>query len=122
LIVSRANEPAYPSLDIRDNQPLSTAFNHGLTIREHFAAMAMQGQLATNGPTSRDDGTDADPDECRVLIAQFAVEYADALLAELAKPVQTAQEIAELECGAQGHEYIGDSGEEARCRFCGAAP
>jgi hypothetical protein len=47
----------------------------GLTIREHFAAMAMQGLLAAG----EDSGY---PTERNV---RKAIEYADALIAELAK-------------------------------------
>jgi hypothetical protein len=34
----------------------------------------------------------------------------------------TAQEVAELECGAQGHEFYSTLDEETRCRMCGARP
>ena len=51
----------------------------GLTKRELFAAMAMQGQLAhRNGYTENGYG----------VIASDAVEFADALIAELNKEVQ----------------------------------
>lgn len=47
--------------------------NHnGLTKREYFAAMAMQGSI-TRGRDNQDD------------IAKWAVEYSEALLAELEK-------------------------------------
>jgi hypothetical protein len=46
----------------------------GLTKREHFAGLAMQGFLASNGNRS-----------IRGSIPTIAVEYADALLAELDK-------------------------------------
>lgn len=47
----------------------------GLTKREYFAAMAMQGLLLARGVGTHD-----------VLLATYAREYADALLAELEKP------------------------------------
>jgi hypothetical protein len=50
----------------------------GLTIREHFAGMMMQGLLANAGVSSKDDY-----EQC---LAKVAIHYADALLAELAKP------------------------------------
>ncbi len=34
----------------------------------------------------------------------------------------TAQEVAEIECGAQGHEFYSTLDEETRCRLCGASP
>jgi hypothetical protein len=49
----------------------------GLTKREHFAGLAMQGFLASNGNRS-----------IRGSIPTIAVEYADALLAELDKVQQ----------------------------------
>jgi hypothetical protein len=46
----------------------------GVTKREYFAAMAMQGAVANNGVNASFEG-----------IASEAVKYADALLKELAK-------------------------------------
>jgi hypothetical protein len=50
----------------------------GLSIREHFAAMAMQGLLATGLPGYTDK-------LATLYTARRAAEYADALIAELAK-------------------------------------
>lgn len=55
-----------------------TRVEDGLTIREHFAAMAMQGLLAGN-PISTNPQWEA-------AVAKLAITHADALLAELAKP------------------------------------
>jgi hypothetical protein len=62
--VSRANDPVHPNM-----------MEAGLTIREHFAAMAMQGMLAN--PTF--DALEA------CVMDKRAVAWADALIAELAK-------------------------------------
>lgn len=51
------------------------SFNSGLTIREYFAALAMQGNLASY--------TEAFPKAEN--IAKRSVEYADALIEELNK-------------------------------------
>ena len=51
-----------------------------MTIRERFAAMAMQGFLA--GPEAEAWGVDR--------VAEIAVRQADALIAELAKPQEVA--------------------------------
>jgi len=51
----------------------------GLTKREYFAAMAMQGMLANSSYTDSIEG-----------IAKAAVAYSDALLAELDKPATHA--------------------------------
>jgi hypothetical protein len=70
--MSRVNDPVHP-----------TMMDAGLTIREHFAAMAMQGFIAT--------GKYADVHSYDMVsagamsIAKRAVICADALIAELAK-------------------------------------
>lgn len=60
---------------VRDGGYMKTITEPGLTKRELFAAMAMQGLLARHG------SDDYMPD----VIARYATDYADALLAELAK-------------------------------------
>lgn len=65
------NAPAYPVLSIDSwNKPHVSG---GLTVRQHFAAMAMQGLIA-KGCTHGPDG-----------VAMIACEYADTLIAELNK-------------------------------------
>lgn len=54
--------------------------NLGLTKRELFAAMAMQGFCAVGGAWG------SDTESAAAARARMAVENADALLAELAKP------------------------------------
>ncbi len=77
--MSRADEFAYPAvgLEFDSGGTLRLPVAHqGLTIREHFAAMAMQGILAS------------EPDEQRwnpATLANMAAERADALIAELSK-------------------------------------
>ena len=67
------NEPAYPA-ERDDGYGHVTKFCTGLTKRELFAAMVMQGFAAWRGP-GLPAGNEADS----------AVEWADALLAKLAK-------------------------------------
>ena len=70
------NDAAYP-LEIATGQ-----YNSGLTKRELFAAMAMQGLLA-----SGDKSTDADERACH------AIRHADALIARLnADPAEVAND------------------------------
>ena len=74
--MSRANEPAYPigSGDMRDPT--------GLTLREHYAGLAMQGILANNVYSV----TIANSDKSKTVsesIAGVAVLCADALIAAL---------------------------------------
>ena len=59
---------------VRDGEKI---IDCGLTIREHFAAMAMQGLLA--------GGVVTYPTSHKESVAVFAVEFADALLKELEK-------------------------------------
>lgn len=73
----RANEPAMPTIGFeRDNYGrVKLEGKHiqrkGLTIREHFAGLAMQGIVAAQEST--------DPPK----VAEFALQYADALIAAL---------------------------------------
>ena len=71
------NDPAFPIPNFaRPDGYVDYGFS-GLTKREYVAAMAMQGALANPKAVNADDAA---------LVAAVAVECADALLAELAKP------------------------------------
>ena len=63
------------------------AFNPsgGLTIREYFAGLAMQGFIESSAAACDESDPDFDP-KVPAVIAADAVRCADALLAELAKP------------------------------------
>ena len=81
----RGEEPAYP-LPNWDAFPWSAGtpafFGTGLSKRELYAGMAMQGIIAGGyGDTIPHDDVAAGRS-----VAHFAVMYADALLAELEKP------------------------------------
>lgn len=70
--------------DIKDMQQshleaIATLPTKGLTIRQHFAAMAMQGLCANSSPG---------PQYMPANLAMEAVQIADALIAELNKPQQ----------------------------------
>jgi len=84
--MSRANEPISPVADDaferigqQEQMCLHPLRFRGLTIHEHFAAMAMQGFAAQSLSASSDDRTLADE------IAKTSRLWADALLAELEK-------------------------------------
>lgn len=64
------NEPYYPQSEFSAKMQYSC----GATIREEFAARAMQGLLSNYGDST-----------LYPLVAQQAVEFADALIAELNK-------------------------------------
>lgn len=73
--MSKGKEPAYPS---NDKTGMDYTINHGgLTKRELFAAMAMQGLCAN--PETYAAASNASEDE----IARWSVQQADALLAAL---------------------------------------
>lgn len=81
MSTSKGNEPAFPRLEHVKHGNFSEAryvweTHGGLTKREYFAAMAMQGMLAS-GISERNSGP--------VSLAMSAVEQADALIAELEK-------------------------------------
>lgn len=72
--MSTANNPAFPNFDPK--APASDCeWTQGITKREYFAAMAMQGLLSA-GPTTG---------ELYATIARDAVAASDALLESLAK-------------------------------------
>ena len=69
-------EAEFPAIAIgQDN----SFYVSGLTKREHFAAMAMQGILAKHGNKL---------DNLGLTVAAYAVDCADALLLELEKTAQ----------------------------------
>ena len=72
------HELAFPFVETREMQGESISF--GLTKREMFAAMAMQGLCSVPGLF-----------DVRTM-ARDAVRCADALLAELAKPTEAAHD------------------------------
>ena len=71
-----ANQPAFPI----KGYCCEVRISEGLTKREYFAAMAMQGLLAADGQLSSHEDTEL---WTAAEIADYAVEQADALLAEL---------------------------------------
>jgi hypothetical protein len=72
-----ANDQAFPLNEERwyDEVLIGATYHEGLTKREYFAALAVQGYLSS--------GTAGKPLD----VAQAAIEYADALIAGLKKPV-----------------------------------
>jgi hypothetical protein len=88
--MNNADTPAMPLLDEHGVRDLTDGhvdsgylsqkgrrFSIGLTKREHFAAMAMQGIIGSGNLVGQDVN--------KAKVAQHAIEYADALLAELDK-------------------------------------
>lgn len=87
--MSRGNEPAYPSQPLNASGMPTHEAETGISLREHFAGLAMQGLCAALADdTARQMAVENALDSGRTAkqqIAFAAVEYADALLAELAK-------------------------------------
>lgn len=76
----RAEEPAFPTHSVWDNdKPEIGWIDGGLTKREYFAAMAMQGLLASRKEWVSDGRSNFE------IAASLSLKYADALLAELNK-------------------------------------
>lgn len=67
--MSIGNLPAFPS-----HGSMGEVAQEGMTLRQHYAGLAMQGLLADPETTAGAD-----------LVAKVSVQYADALLAELEK-------------------------------------
>lgn len=82
--------PAFPDVTNYEDGELSDK-RIGLTKREKFAESAMQGLIAgiSSDPTTMEnfvDGADEQDIGPSERLVRAAVKYADALLAELAKP------------------------------------
>lgn len=82
------NEPAMPELKCNlthENHLSEVWLEGGLTIRQHFAAMAMQGMVSNPEIQKLTSVTIQG-------VAIEAVQYADALIAELNKPNPNAKD------------------------------
>lgn len=82
--MSRGNEPAYPAPNgtVNGNGDYCAPDFPGMTLREHFAGLAMQGIMAN--PSGEPKG-DFELEHFAKVVATMAVRHADALLAELTK-------------------------------------
>jgi hypothetical protein len=84
------NKPAYPRPLVAADRERQTCVDEGTpgaSLREVYAGMAMQGLLANAGFLAAIDAVAAKRGiTSGVAIARSAVEFADALLAELEKP------------------------------------
>lgn len=77
------NDSSYPNMPVYDG--IHRLSEHGLTKREYFAAMALQGLLSNS---YNDGATQPLSTASHDQIAQMAVSSADALIAELNKPTE----------------------------------
>lgn len=86
--MSTATLPAFPHIDTRHgSMPDGGQVFFGLTKREYFAGLAMQGLLANpGGPIQANASNGWSLTNCtREQVAGAALRFADALLSELAK-------------------------------------
>ena len=44
------NPPAFPTKNYQGIQPIATGYSEGMTLRDYFAAKAMQALIIANGP------------------------------------------------------------------------
>lgn len=76
--MTNPNDLAYPIVHQSPEREFETQFHNGLTKREYFAAMAMQGILS-NSPDWEDS------DRCLKWVSESSAKYADALIEALNK-------------------------------------
>ena len=80
--------PAFPHgqrMDFINNQPMWQGATGGITLRDYFAAKAMQGIYACPVQLYRADGTPMPDPLTSADIAKMAYEEADAMIAEREK-------------------------------------
>ena len=76
--MKNSDQPIYPIPKDRD---INASGKNGLTKREYFAAMAMQGMLSNGMPN--DVGVEPPYHMSCAKLARYAIEYADELLKQL---------------------------------------
>jgi len=79
---------AFPQVDIKDSYGMLVPYlQRGMTLRDYFAAKAMQGIYACPVQLYRADGTPMPDPLTSADIAKMAYEEADAMLAEREKDI-----------------------------------
>jgi len=98
--MSKANKPAFPCHVYQPRNEEEDRGYLGLTKRELFAAMAMQGYVSTFSDLAQTEAIKRSSKERGIhpatLVAQLSLQYADALLAEMSLRSADAL-LAELE-------------------------
>lgn len=83
-----ANEPAFPEqTEILDPRATGWSMRRGMTMRQYYAGLAMQGILA-NQPLMLKIWEHHKGESGAEAVASEAIGAADALLAELSKPTR----------------------------------
>lgn len=85
--MTNPNDPAFPEAKVVEtNGTWINSISGGLTKREYFAAMAMQGIIGSSEfMRSIAEVAKKDPNSQTIILAQNALLYADAIIAELSK-------------------------------------
>jgi hypothetical protein len=84
--MSRANEQAFPVPAVSFGPSGDVGYpTSGMSIREYFAAMAMQGFCAASATGLFSDWKKLGAKSADALLTKMSVDIADALIAELAK-------------------------------------
>lgn len=74
-MVTVSQEPAFPSTETNEG-----SFNPGMTLRDYFAAKAMQGYLANSWQAKELDEMGKSPIEQMALVAEISYAMADEML------------------------------------------
>lgn len=81
--------PAFPVSDVMALEPRTVAemvsLAHGMTLRDYFAAKAMQGYLANSWQSQQLDETGDSSREQMAIVAEISYVMADAMLLERAQ-------------------------------------
>lgn len=75
------NSPAFPFTEMSiNNPPVVAEIHYGLTVRQHFAAMALQAFISAD---PSEEGVVNEVSEDAARLARTSVRYADALVQAL---------------------------------------
>lgn len=84
-----ADQPAFPRAfsytEGRDNQHCRRS-QTGMTLRQHYAGLAMQGILSNTEFLDEVESNELEFNLIAAKVGELSVNYADALIAELEKP------------------------------------
>ena len=72
------NPPAFPTKNYQGIQPIATGYSEGMTLRDYFAAKAMQGLIAS--PRLPLPAAHGASDVTDVMVADLSYKMADAMM------------------------------------------
>jgi len=77
------NEPAFPTKNYQGVQPIATGYSEGISMRDYFAAKAMQSLITGSFTDVGQKGIEANRGankNIEDLVVETAYEYSDAML------------------------------------------